>query len=319
MGTPEFAAGSLTRLLDDGHDLRAVFTQPDKPSGRGNRLHAAPVKTLALERGIEVFQPSKIKNNEEVRAVFERIAPDACVVAAYGRILPEWLLGLPRLGCINVHASLLPKYRGAAPINWAIARGERETGITIMQMDVGMDTGPMLARRAVEIGERETAPELSARLARVGAELLSETLPRVERRLLTPVAQDDAAATYAPILKREDGLIDWQMTAREIADRIRGFQPWPGTFTLFRGSRLILWQARETAFQERGFQEASTERIEPATIVDADKTSFTMACNGPSFLRVEELQIEGKRRVAARDFLNGSRLGVGVKIKDERE
>lgn len=233
MGTPEFAVPSLARLLDDRHDVAAVFTQPDKPAGRGNRLHPPPVKTLAVEKGIEVFQPSKIKNNEEVRAVFERIAPDACVVAAYGRILPGWLLGIPRFGCINVHASLLPKYRGAAPINWAIARGERETGITIMQMDVGMDTGPMLARSRIEIGEQETAVELSVRLARTGAELLSETLPRVERIEITPVAQNDSEATYAPILKREDGMIDWRMLAREIADRIRGFSPGPALLQYF--------------------------------------------------------------------------------------
>ncbi len=309
MGTPEFAVPSLARLLDDGHEVAAVFTQPDKPAGRGNRLHPPPVKTLAIERGIEVFQPSKIKNNEEVRAVFERLAPDACVVAAYGRILPEWLLRIPRFGCINVHASLLPKYRGAAPINWAIARGERETGITIMQMDAGMDTGPMLALSAIEIGEQEIAPELSVRLAQTGAELLSETLPRVERIEITPVPQNDSEATYAPILKREDGLINWRMTAREIADRIRGFQPWPGTFTIFRGARLILWRARETNFQEAG-------QIEPATIADADNSGFTIACAGRSFLRVEELQIEGKRRHAARDFLNGARLGVGDRIID---
>jgi methionyl-tRNA formyltransferase len=310
MGTPEFAAVSLARLLDDRHDVAAVFTQPDKPAGRGNKLHPPPVKTLALERGIEVFQPSKIKNNEDVRAIFERIAADACVVAAYGRILPEWLLGLPRLGCINVHASLLPKYRGAAPINWAIARGERETGITIMQMDAGLDTGPMLARRQIEIGEQETAPELLVRLARVGAELLSETLPRVERGEITPVPQNDSEATYAPILKREDGLIDWRIPAREIADRIRGFQPWPGTYTIFRGARLILWRARATDFQES----YGSGQIEPATIVSADNSGFTIACAGPSFLRIEELQIEGKRRVAARDFLNGARLDVGDTI-----
>ena len=311
MGTPEFAVPSLARLMDDGHDVAAVFTQPDKPAGRGNKLQAPPVKILARERGIEIFQPSKIKNNEEARAVFERIAPDACVVAAYGRILPEWMLGLPRLGCINVHASLLPKYRGAAPINWAIARGERETGITIMQMDAGLDTGPMLARRQVEIAAEETAPELSARLARLGAELLSETLPRIERGEIRHFPQNDSEATYAPILKREDGLIDWQLTAREVADRVRAFQPWPGTYTIFRGARLILWRAMETSFQQ-----ANDEQVETATIVDADKTGFTIACNGRSFLRIEELQIEGKRRVAARDFLNGARLGAGDKITD---
>ena len=309
MGTPDFAVPTLARLLDDGHDVAAVFTQPDKPAGRGNRLQAPPVKSLAVERGIEVFQPSKIKNNEEVRAAFERIAADACVVAAYGRILPPWMLGLPRLGCINVHASLLPKYRGAAPINWAIARGERETGITIMQMDAGLDTGAMLARRAVEIGSDETAPELSARLARVGAELLSETLPRIERGEARHFPQNDSEATYAPILKREDGLIDWRLTAREIADRIRGFQPWPGTYTIFRGARLIIWRA---AVSQEEIGEA-----DPATIVSVDKSGFTIACSGATFLRVEELQIEGKRRTSARDFLNGARLGAGDKIKAE--
>ena len=197
MGTPEFAVVQLARLLQDGHEIGAVFTQPDKPAGRGKLLHEPPVKTLALEHGIEVHQPARIKSNENVRETFDRIAPDACVVAAYGKILPEWLLAIPRLGCINVHASLLPKYRGAAPINWAIANGDRETGVTIMQMDAGMDTGPMLAKRSITIGDDETAPQLSARLAELGADLLSEILPVIERGEAQPISQNNDEATYA--------------------------------------------------------------------------------------------------------------------------
>ena len=240
MGTPEFSVPSLKRLIVDGHEVAAVFTQPDKPAGRGKHLHAPPVKTLALEHAIAVHQPAKIKTNDEVRAIFETISADACVVVAYGKILPAWMLAIPPLGCINVHASLLPKYRGAAPINWAIANGERETGVTIMQMDVGMDTGPMLALRSIPIGDDETAPELSTRLSQLGAELLSEALPRIQRGEAAPITQDDNEATYAPMLKREDGLIDWRMTATEIANRVRAFQPWPATHTTFRGGRLMI-------------------------------------------------------------------------------
>jgi methionyl-tRNA formyltransferase len=309
MGTPEFAVPSLARLIEGGHSVVAVFTQPDKPSGRGNKMQPPPVKLFAMDRGIPVYQPARIKNNEEVRAIFEEAAADVCIVAAYGKILPQWLLDIPRLGCINVHASILPKYRGAAPINWAIANGERETGITIMQMNAGMDTGPVLAIRRVDIGSGETAPELSVRLARTGAELLSETLPRVEWGEIQPVAQDDSRATYAPMLKREDGLIDWSMTAREIANRVRAFQPWPGTYTLFRGNRLIFWRASEapaTLF----------ERTESATIIGIDKTGITVACAGETALHIEEVQVEGKRRMPARDFANGMRLGRGDRISD---
>ncbi|HEY7544424.1 MAG TPA: methionyl-tRNA formyltransferase [Blastocatellia bacterium] len=308
MGTPEFAVPSLERLILDGHQIAAVFTQPDKPAGRGNKLHPPPVKTLALHHGITVHQPAKIKTNEEVRQVFEQIAPRACVVTAYGRILPEWMLAIPELGCINVHASLLPRYRGAAPINWAIARGEQETGITIMQMDKGMDTGPILAMRTITIGEHETAPELSTRLSQIGAELLSETLPLVERGEIAPRAQNNEEATYAPMLKREDGLIDWRMTAREIARRVRAFQPWPATYTFFRGGRLILWKAREID---------SHHHAAPATITGAEKSGVAVACADNTSLLIEEIQIEGKRRMSARDFINGSRLNVGDRIADE--
>jgi methionyl-tRNA formyltransferase len=312
MGTPEFAVPSLARLISDGHNLAAVFTQPDKPAGRGKQVQQPPVKLFADSRGIPVHQPAKIKTSEEVRGIFERLAPDACIVAAYGKILPEWLLSIPRLGCINVHASLLPKYRGAAPINWAIANGERVTGITIMQMEAGLDTGPMLASRATEIGEEETASALSSRLAALGAELLSETLPRIERGEIRPEPQSDTEATYAPMLKREDGLIDWRMTAEEISNRVRAFQPWPGTHTIFRGARLMFWRARAVNFDAAS---RSTEH-RPATIIDIDKSGINVACAGPSVLRVEELQVEGKRRLPARDFANGLRLSGGDLIAD---
>jgi len=312
MGTPEFSVPSLEQLIRDGHEVAAVFTQPDKPAGRGKHLHAPPVKTLALEHGMPVHQPAKIKTNDEVRAIFESIAPDACVVVAYGKILPAWMLAIPRLGCINVHASLLPKYRGAAPINWAIANGERETGVTIMQMDAGMDTGPMLTQRAIPIGPEETAPELSARLAHLGAELLSETLPRIERGELTPQNQDDGEATYAPMLTREDGLIDWSITAHEIANRLRAFQPWPGTYTSFRAERLMI---------RRGHQGPSRESpdlsAEPGAILNIDDNGIAVVCGNLSVLLILELQLEGRRRVSAREFANGARLKRGDRINQQ--
>lgn len=315
MGTPEFSVPSLERLILDGHEIAAVFTQPDKPAGRGKHLHAPPVKTLALGHGIAVHQPSKIKSNEEARAIFETISPDACVVVAYGKILPQWMLAIPRLGCINVHASLLPKYRGAAPINWAIANGERETGVTIMQMDAGMDTGPMLTQRSIAIGDEETAPELSARLSKAGADLLSETLPSVERGEVAPLPQDDSKASYAPMLKRVDGLIDWEMEAREIANRIRAFQPWPGTYTSFRGGRLMIWRGGEAP--GTGSRNIVAIEAGPGTILSIDEFGIAIACGGLSTLLIQEIQIEGKRRVSAREFANGARLKPGERIDQE--
>lgn len=312
MGTPEFSVPSLARLILDGHEIAAVFTQPDKPAGRGKHLHSPPVKALALEQNIPVHQPAKIRINEEVRAIFETISPDACVVVAYGKILPAWMLAIPRLGCINVHASLLPKYRGAAPINWALANGERETGVTIMQMDIGMDTGPMLTQRSITVGDDETAPQLSARLAQLGAELLSETLPHIERGEITPLTQNDSEATYAPMLKREDGLIDWRMSAREIANRVRAFQPWPGTYTNFRGGRLTIWRAREARSNQ-----VPDLSAEPGTILNLDESGITIACIGSSALLTQEVQLEGKRRVSAREFANGARLKPGDRINQE--
>jgi methionyl-tRNA formyltransferase len=315
MGTPEFSVPSLERLILDGHEVAAVFTQPDKPAGRGKHLHEPPVKAFALEQSIQVNQPAKIKSNDEVRAIFESISPDACVVVAYGKILPGWMLAIPRLGCINVHASLLPKYRGAAPINWALAIGERETGVTIMQMDVGMDTGPMLTQRSIRIGDDEAAPQLSVRLAQLGAELLSDTLPRVERGDIDPTPQDDREASYAPMLKREDGLIDWRMSAREIANRVRAFQPWPGTYTNSRGGRLTIWRGHEAP--EGDLRRASDVAAESGTILNIDESGITVACSTLSALRIEDVQVEGKRRVSAREFANGARLKPGDRINQD--
>src|SRR5437868_549562 len=302
MGTPEFAVPTLERLVHDGREIVAAFTQPDKPSGRGKKLNAPPVKLAAESHGIPVYQPARIKANEEVRAVFEEAAADACIVAAYGKILPEWLLRIPRLGCINVHASLLPRYRGAAPINWVIANGERETGITIMQMDAGMDTGPLLAARAIHIGERETASQLSIRLSQLGADVLSETLPKIEQGRITPIAQDNAQATYAPILKREDGLINVKLTAQEISNRVRAFEPWPGVFTTFRGQRLMIRRAEES-------QARLEYRI--GSVISIDHCGIRAACAEQTALLILELQIEGKRRMSAWDFANGMRLRQG--------
>src|SRR5262245_38293294 len=241
MGTPEFAVPSLKKLIEAGHEIRAVFTQPDKPVGRRQIVTPPPVKLAAEEHRIEIFQPAKIKT-AEARERFEPFFKqmDVGIVAAYGRILPDWMLAAPKHGCINVHSSLLPKYRGAAPINWALANGEAETGVTIMQMDVGMDTGDILLRRATPLGKDETAERLTPRLAELGATLLSETLDKLVRGEIVPQKQNEAEATYAPLLKREDGQVDWTMLAQQIINRLRGFTPFPGCYTFFNGQRLEL-------------------------------------------------------------------------------
>jgi methionyl-tRNA formyltransferase len=322
MGTPEFAIPTLSRLVGGGHEVAAVFTQPDKPAGRGNKLQEPPVKIFAASRGIPCYQPARIKTNEEVKDLFQSVSPDVCIVAAYGKILPAWLLEIPRLGCINVHASLLPKYRGAAPINWAIANGEPSTGITIMQMDAGMDTGAIWSQRSTLIGPDEIAPELSVRLAAIGAELLPETLPIVESQQSKPIPQDEAAATYAPMLKKEHGLIDWKLPAASISSHIRAFQPWPGSYTVFRGARLIVWRAREvqSARPAEAGQSSSAEQsaepgypqaTAPASITSVDRSGFTVQCGGSTALSIQEIQIEGKKRLPGRDFINGARLLIG--------
>jgi methionyl-tRNA formyltransferase len=268
-----------------------------------------PVKEYALSRGLEVHQPSKVKT-EEALSLFASHEADAAVVVAYGRILPPSFLKAPRKGCINVHFSLLPKYRGAAPVNWAIVRGERETGVTTMLMDEGLDTGPILLQRATEIGERETAPELLARLSHTGAELLSETLASLEG--LEPRAQRDEEATHAPILKREDGLIDWARPAVEIERRVRGLQPWPNAYTSHGGRRLILWRAE--AVEVEGRAEESLATPEAGAIVEARGDELVVKSGGGTGLRIFELQPEGKQRMKARDFINGMRVEAGLRL-----
>ncbi|MGH9755598.1 MAG: methionyl-tRNA formyltransferase [Blastocatellia bacterium] len=309
MGTPEFAVPSLRKLIEAGHEILAVITQPDRPVGRKQVVTAPPVKVFAAERGLAIHQPAKIKT-DDARRQFEPLfkQADAGIVAAYGRILPEWMLNAPHRGCVNVHSSLLPKYRGAAPINWAIARGERETGVTIMLMDAGLDTGPILLRRATAIGDEETAAELTPRLAEMGAESLVEALSRLERGEITPEPQNDAEATLAPILKREDGETDWAMTATEIFNRLRGFTPFPGCYTFFNGHRLEIVKARVNHGGE------VADKFEPGAVCEVAKDSFVVACGDSTRLRITEARPEGKRAMPARDFLNGARLQVGAKL-----
>jgi methionyl-tRNA formyltransferase len=300
MGTPQAAVPTLRQCVADGHEVVAVWTQPDKPAGRGNKVTVSPVKEFALARGIQVFQPSRIRNDESKR-LFASHNADVAVVVAYGRILPDEFLHAPRRGCINVHFSLLPLYRGAAPANWAIVNGETETGVTTMFIEPTLDTGPILLQHKTKIGETETAPELMQRLAEIGAELLGETLARLDD--LTPRPQHDRDATFAPILKKEDGLIDWSHSALGIERRIRGFQPWPNAYTKFLSKSLILWAAQPTI--------SVTSGISNGEIIVAQKDELVVQCGERTALRVLEVQPEARKRMAARDFINGMHLKVG--------
>jgi len=313
MGTPESAVPTLRRCVEDGHEVLGVWTQPDRPSGRGNRLKAPPVKEYALSQGLAVHQPSKIRT-EEAHALFISREFDAAVVVAYGRILPPSFLRAPLKGCVNVHFSLLPKYRGAAPVNWAIVRGERETGVTTMLMDEGLDTGPVLLQRATPIGASETAPQLLERLSHEGADLLSETLAHFDS--IEPRAQSEGDTTLAPILRREDGLVDWSLDAFQIERRVRGFQPWPNAHTTHNARRLILWSA-EASGREAGLGDAASPgktATAGGTIVVARGDELFVACGGGTTLKVLELQPEGKQRLRARDFINGSRVQAGESL-----
>ena len=299
MGTPQAAVPSLERILIDGHEVVAVYTQPDKPSGRGNKITFSPVKELALARCLAVFQPQRIKPPEALEQ-FQSHRADVALVVAYGRILPATFLNAFSNGAINVHFSLLPKYRGAAPVNWAIVNGETETGVTTMKMDEGLDTGDILLQRSTAIGSDETAIALMERLSVVGAELLFETLRELDS--LKPVKQDTDLASLAPIMKKEDGLIDWKSSATEIADRVRGFQPFPTAYTYFQSKRLTLWQA--------GATESASDSFSLGEVVEAKGNELTISC-GFGLLKIGELQLEGKKRMSTRDFLNGVKLKIG--------
>lgn len=303
MGTPEAAVPTLRRCLDDGHEVVAVWTQPDKPAGRGNKVSFSPVKEFALSQGLSVHQPMRLKT-PEVRDLFASHQADVAVVVAYGRILPEAFLQTPRRGCINVHFSLLPLYRGAAPVNWAIVHGAEETGITTMFMEPTLDTGPILLQRKVKIGEQETAPELMRRLSETGAELLGQTLAVLHE--ITPRPQHDRDATFAPMLRKEDGLIDWSNSAFTIERTVRGFQPWPNAHTNLNSRGLIVWKAEPTPVSR-------PQAIEGEVIV-AHGDDLVVKCGEQTALRLIEVQPEAKRRMTVRDLLNGTHLKVGDRL-----
>jgi methionyl-tRNA formyltransferase len=297
-GTPAFAVPSLERLIRlPRFSIAAVVTQPDRPRGRELETIAGPVKQAALDAGITVYQPAKVRT-EEAFEFFRSVAPDAVVIIAFGQIIPQRLIDIPRLGWINLHASLLPKYRGAAPIQWAIAEGETRTGLTTMQIDAGMDTGPMLLQWETEIGPDETSPELAERMAVAGADLVERTLDGLASGAVAPRPQDNAAATLAPLLKREHGRIDWTWPAQKIYNRIRGFTPWPGAHTSFRGSRCHIWGRPS---------DVSAGAAEPGTIQVAGG-ELRVACGEGTWLRVEAVQIEGRKRIGAKEFTSGARL-----------
>jgi methionyl-tRNA formyltransferase len=304
-GTPQFAVPTLQALIAGGHEIALVVSQPDRPVGRSQQLTPPPVKQTALAAGLEITQPEKIKNNEAFRVMLEAIAPDAIVVVAYGRIVPPWMLSLPRLGCINLHASLLPKYRGAAPIQWAVATGEAVTGNTTMLLEEGLDTGPILLQQEIPIGPGQTAPELFEVLAKAGAPLVVKTLAGLDDKTITPRQQDHSRATLAPILTRDDGRMDFaKHTARELWNRWRGFQPWPGGSATADGKKLIVHR----------MQVAQKESpAEPGLVEVADGT-ILVACAQATWIEVTELQLEGKKRMTAAEFLRGSALKSGVRL-----
>jgi methionyl-tRNA formyltransferase len=302
-GTPEFAVPSLRHLLSDSFfRIEAVVTQPDRPRGRGHTVSASPVKQVALDAGVHVYQPERVKSDSALE-FFTSIAPDAVVIIAYGQIIPQRLIDLPHLGWINLHASLLPKYRGAAPINWAIVNGDTTTGLTTMQIDAGMDTGPILLQQEMQIGPDEIAPELARRMSELGAPLVAETLRRLDRRGISPRPQDSAQATTAPRLTKEFGRIDWTRRAQQIYNQMRGLAPWPGAYTTFRGQLCHLWGRPDPG--------ATSDRAPGSIAVTADNVE--VACSG-SRLRLETVQMEGRKRITAREFVNGARLAPGERF-----
>lgn len=299
MGTPEFACPTLQSLIDRGEDLSAVVTQPDRPKGRGQQLAPPPVKVLAQQHGITVLQPVKVRLPEVVEQL-QALAPDLIVVVAFGQILPKAVLDIPRFGCINIHASLLPRWRGAAPINWCLISGDSETGVTTMQMDVGLDTGDMLVKRAIPIEPEDDARTLHDKLSILGAEALGETLDLLAAGRLVAEKQDDSLTCYAAMLKKEDGELDWTMAAPDLRNRIRGMNPWPGTFTFLDGKLVKVFKGAE-----------GMASGQPGTIIRAGRDGIEVACGSGSLI-LGELQLEGKKRLPAAEFLAGCRLEPGM-------
>jgi methionyl-tRNA formyltransferase len=301
-GTPQFAVPTLEKLHTAGFSVRLVVTQPDRPKGRGLELVASPVKQSALRLNLPITQPDKIKSNEEFRNQLSAINPDAIIVVGYGRLIPQWMLDMPRLGNINLHASLLPKYRGAAPIQWAIAQGETVTGVTTMRIDAGLDTGNILLLQELPIGPDDTTETLAPRLSAIGANLMVETLQGLQAGTVHPRPQDNSHATLAPILKKEDGLIDFSRSASEILNRLRGFQPWPGAYTKFRGKNLQVLKALPSGGD-----------LLPAEL-HVREGRVLVGCGCDTSLELLEIQLEGKSRTSARDFVHGYRPKPGEKL-----
>ena len=300
-GTPQFAVGTLEAVIAAGHEVALVVTQPDRAAGRGMQLQVGAVKEAALRHGLPVVQPEKIKKNEDFRARLEAIQPDAILVVAYGRIVPDWMLALPRYGCINLHGSLLPKYRGAAPIQWAVANGETQTGVTTMRLDAGLDTGPMLLAQVVPIAPEETAQDVFESLAEIGSRLMVKTLAGLENGTVEPMEQNHSAATSAPILTREDGRMDLSRTAAELLNRWRGFQPWPGAWTMLRGKKLIV---HRMCLAEGAAEEG---------VISVEGGRLTVGCRG-SMVELLEVQMEGKKRMNASEFLRGFQVTTGERV-----
>jgi len=299
-GTPLFAVPALERLVEAGFPVKLVVTQPDRPRGRGMELTPSPVKQSAMKLSLPVAQPDKIKTSEGFRNQLASLKPDAIIVVGYGRIIPQWMIDLPRLGNLNLHASLLPKYRGAAPIQWAIACGESVTGVTIMKIDAGLDTGDILSQREIPIGREDTAPTLAPKLAEIGANLLVETLRALDAGTIKSTPQDHGCATLAPILTKDDGRIDFNRIASEILDRLRGFQPWPGAFTTFRSKNLQIISAKIAPPH-------SSEATLRAGEIQTGGDRLLVGCGADTILEPLEVQVEGKKRMSVRDFVNGYR------------
>jgi len=317
-GTPQFAVPTLRHLLElpDFH-LLAVITQPDRPRGRGQQLSVSAVKEAALGAHLPVHQPEKIRA-PEVQQLLQKLAPDVIVIIAYGQIISARLLSIPRLGWINLHASLLPKYRGAAPINWAIANGEARTGLTIMRIDAGMDTGDILLQREMEIGPKETAPELAARMSETGAPLMEETLHRLAAGTIVPRPQNDSEATVAPILKKEDGRIDWNLSALEIYNRMRGFAPWPGAYTTFRDQTCHVWaepilEVASPSAEVHGSPSLANPHWGPGTLFGA-KNDWFVSCGNATLLRLQSVKLEGRKQISVPEFVNGARPTPGERF-----
>ena len=309
-GTPTFAVPTFDALLAAGHEIALVISQPDRPVGRAQQLTAPPVKQAALAAGLAIVQPEKIRNNTEFRARLEATAPDAIVVVAYGRIVPPWMLALPSLGCINLHGSLLPKYRGAAPIQWAVAMGDAYTGNTTMLLEEGLDTGPILLQQTVEIGPGQTAVDLFEILAHAGAPLVVETLAGLSNGTIKPEPQNHEAATFVPMLDREDGRMDFAArAAHELFNRWRGFQPWPGAFTTLDGKKLIVHRLIVAA----GASFSAQRSTQPGQIHVEDHRLFA-ACAGSTWLELVEVQLEGKKRMTAAEFLRGTPLARNARF-----